>query len=204
MSLDAEVQSGAVKAAKESNLIPKGNYDVTIREAEVKVYGKDSSVAGKRYINLQLRVVDDSPTAKGRIAFQKVPLFSNWNPTTKYPDGFPTNYADFFLALGVPEDVVEAGKGLPGLSDIKGKRLSVYVTVKPADDFNDSDYNEVSRFSTPKTGTPSAVAELAGGDVWNTPFQPSSETAAEQGDVWSTPAAPDPALAAAAANTQGF
>jgi hypothetical protein len=202
MSLDAEVQTGAVKAAKESGLIPKGNYEFTIAKGEVKVYGDESSVAGKRYLNLQLRVVDDWPTAKGRTVFLKVPLFSNWNPSAKYPDGFPTNYAEFFLAIGVSEEVVESGKGLPGPSEFGGKRLAAYVNVKPADDFNDSDYNEVGRISKPKTGTPAAVAEIAGGDVWGTTNAP---TQAPVEDVWGSPApSADPALAQAAATTQGF
>lgn len=198
MSLDAEVQTGAVQAAKEAGLLPKGPYEVTIREAKVEKYGDKSKNAGKRYLNLQLRVVDGAPVGAGRIVFATVPLFSNWAPSAKYPDGYPTNYAEFFLALGVPEAVVEAGKGLPGLDEIKGKRLSVYVSVRPADDFNDSDYNSVGRISKPKGGTPSAVAEVAGGDVWGTPEAPTQAAA----DPWL--ATPDAALAAAASNTQGF
>lgn len=207
MSLDAEVQSGAVKAAKESNNfapLPKGNYDVTIVKGEVKVYEK-GTYKDKRYLNLQLKVVDNAPVGKGRIVFAKVPLFSNWAPSAKYPDGYPTNYAEFFLAIGVPEEQVEAGRGLPGPSEFGGKRLSVYVNVRPADDFNDSEYNEVGRISAPKAGTPSAVAEVAGGDVWGTAQNPTpapAEPAAAS--VWDTPPQPSAALQEAAASTQGF
>jgi len=206
MSLDAEVQSGAAKAAKEANNfapLPKGNYEVTIAKGEVKLYEK-GAYQGKRYINLQLRVIDSAPVGKGRVVFAKVPLFSNWKPSAKYPDGYPTNYAEFFLALGVSDEQVDAGRGLPGPQEFGGKRLSVYVTVRPADDYNDSDYNEVSRISAPKGGTPSAVAEVAGGDVWGTADAPAPAPAEPAGgSVWDTPSA-SPALQEAAASTQGF
>lgn len=194
MSLTAEVEVGDIEAAKaEANnfkAIPAGNYEATIAGTEVKTYEK-GNYQGKRYLNLKLRIVEDSEVGAKRVFFLKVPLFGRWNPSAKYPKGYPTNYFEFFSLVGASDEAIAAGKGLPEPSDWAGKRVSIYLALKPADDWNDSEYNEVGRISASK-GAPtksSAVVE----DAW----APSAPAAT--GDVWS-----DDALQAAANSGKGF
>jgi len=203
MSLDADIRPGgsAVKSAREQEnsfkAVPKGWYDVTIVKGEVKTFER-GNYKGKRNLNVRVKVVKTAAVAAGREFSVTVPLFSNWNPTAKYPDGYPTNYASFFLALGVSEEQVDAGKGLPGPSEFQGKPLSVYLSVKAPDDWHDEDWNQVDRIKAPTAGTPAAVAEVAGGDIWGTASEPSKAPA---DDVWATS---DTALQAAAESGTGF
>lgn len=205
MALTAEVEAGDIEAAKaEANnfkAIPAGNYEATIAGTEVKAYGDESDYRGKRYLNLKLRIVEGSEVGAKRVFFLKVPLFGRWNPSAKYPKGYPTNYFEFFNLVGASDEAIAAGRGLPEPTDWAGKRVSIYLSLKPADKYNDSEHNEVGRISASKGGP----AEATGGtavdeDVWAS-AAPAAESAAE--DVWSTPEA-DPELQAAASSGAGF
>lgn len=196
LDLDTQITEDDIKAAEAASnsfaLIPKGTYHGTISKAEVKTYEK-GNYAGKHYLNLTLRIAENSEVGAKRTFFYKVPLFGRWNPSAKHPAGYPTNLVDFFTAIGVEKAVIALGKGLPGPAEIQGKPISFYLTVKEADDYHDSEWNDVSSVSAFKGTTPSAVSQIAG-DVWNTPAP-----AAPAGDVWASTAPTDPSLAAAAA-----
>jgi len=198
MPIQAESRSGATKAAQSVGYaqLPKGWYDGTIAEAKVAQF-KTGKYQGKNYINAQLKVVKTAKVGAGRTFFVKVPLFSNWQPSAKYPDGFPTLYASFFSALGVSDSDIDAGRIPFEVSDLGGKPIGFYLTEEEADDYHVEDWNDVSRVRKPTTGTPSAVREEAG-DVWGTASEP---TPAASGDVWGTSS---PSLQAAADSASGF
>lgn len=201
MTLDLDITQEDVKAAEAAQnsfaLLPKGTYHGTISKAELKTYGK-GNYEGKRYLNLTLRIAENSEVGAKRTFFYKVPLFGRWAPSAKHPAGYPTNFLDFYLAVGVAKEKIALGKGLPGPDELQGKAISFYLTVKEADDYHDSQWNDVSGVSEFKGTTPSAVSEIAG-DVWNTPAP-----AAPAEDVWASTAPTDPSLAAAAAAGKSY
>jgi hypothetical protein len=188
LNLDTQITEDDIKAAEAASssfaLVPKGTYHGTISKAEVKTYEK-GNYAGKHYLNITLRIAENSEVGAKRTFFYKVPLFGRWNPSAKHPAGYPTNLVDFFTALGVEKAVIALGKGLPGPAEIQGKPISFYLTVKDADDYHTEQWNDVSSVSAFKGSTPSAVKDIAG-------------------DVWNTPAAAAPALAAAAASGKTY
>jgi hypothetical protein len=189
LNLDTQITEDDIKAAEAASssfaLVPKGTYHGTISKAEVKTYEK-GNYAGKHYLNITLRIAENSEVGAKRTFFYKVPLFGRWNPSAKHPAGYPT------------KAVIALGKGLPGPAEIQGKPISFYLTVKDADDYHTEQWNDVSSVSAFKGSTPSAVKDIAG-DVWNTPA-----AAAPAGDVWATTAPADPALAAAAASGKTY
>jgi hypothetical protein len=202
MPITAESRAGATQAAEKADSqfkpVPRGWYDGTIVEAKVQQY-KSGKYAGKNYINTRLKVLKGAETGAGREFFFKVPLFSNWAPSQKYPDGYPTAYASFFQALGVSDSDIDAGRIPFEVSDLGGKPIGFFVTVEDADDYHDEEWNDVSRVRKSTAGTPGAVREAAGGDVWGTASEP---TPSATEDVWATPASN--ALAAAASEGEGF
>ena len=200
MPIEAQSRSGATEAAKSAGYaqLPKGWYDGTIAEAKVQQY-KAGKYAGKNYINVRVKVVKTATVGAGREFFVKIPLFSNWAPSAKYPDGYPTLYATFFSALGVADADIDAGRIPFEVSDLGGKAIGFFLSEEEADDYHDEDWNDVSRVRKSTAGTPSAVSETAG-DVWGSPTNPTP--AATEGDVWGSPA--PAALADAASAGQGF
>lgn len=204
MSLDLDIQitEDDIKAAEEAGnsfaLLPKNTYHGTISKAELKTYEK-GDYKGRHYLNVTLRISENSEVGAKRTFFYKVPLFGRWNPSQKHPAGYPTGLFEFYTALGVEKAVIALGKGLPGPAEIQGKPISFYLTVKGADgEYHKEPWNDVSSVSAFKGSTPSAVQEIAG-DVWNTPAP-----AAPAADVWSTSAPADPSLAAAAAAGKSY
>lgn len=195
MPINAESREGAVKAA--ANLVPKGWYSGTIIKAVGSKYGQSSKNAGKSNLNVRVGIAKTTAGVGGRQLFVTVPLFSNWAPSAKYPDGYPTLYAPFFAALGVSNEAIDSGRIPLEVSDLGGMPLDFYVTENEADDFNDEDYNQIARFRKSTAGTPSAVREEAG-DVWGTA---SSPTPAATESVWDTP---NSALQKAADSGSGF
>ena len=157
--------------------IDAGNYDVTITGMELKHYGAEAKNAGKPYINVKLRIVEDSDKYAKRVLFAQVPLFSRWAPTPKSPAGAVTNYFQFFSAVGVSRAQIASGQNLPGMDELGGKRISVYVQKREPDERNPQGSNQVGRFSESKTQGSSAVPA----DVWG-PATPSAPTPSQ--DVW--------------------
>lgn len=201
MSLTATIAPSAQKARQENPdsfaPIPAGKYDATIVKAEVIPYSKkeDSAYKGQNALNVQLRIVDDWPTAAKRVLFARIPMFTNYAPSDKYPDGYPVHiFYQFFGAVGVPEAQVLAGN-LGEIRDFLGKRVTITVALKEADDFHDDEWNDVRRFKA-STATPTATGPVVAADVWGVQATPSKT------DVWA-PAAADVAYATAGAG-KGF
>lgn len=201
MPIQAQARTGAAQAAQQQESqfkpVPKGWYDGTIVKAEVQQY-KSGKYQGKNYLNTRVKILKTAQTGAGREFFLRVPLFSNWAPSQKYPDGYPTLYAPFFSALGVSDAAIDSGNIPLEVSDLGGSPIGFFVTVEDADDYHEEEWNDVTRVRKSTAGTPSAVAAEAG-DVWGTATTP---TVAASEDVWGTPASS--ALAQAAASGTGF
>lgn len=162
---DENISSDDIRTSGSFEALPTGDYEVTVKDAKVQPYSKKPEWAGKQALNVQLRVIDGAPVGKGRVFFFNVPLFQSHPKfkTEKNPSGAARTYFDFFNAIGVAKENVDAGN-LPDIRDFLGKRLSAHLIVKPADQWHDADYNEV-RWVNESKGAPAGTA-IAQDDPW--------------------------------------
>lgn len=191
MSLTAQVSAGyeeAVKQAAAANAaLPAGEYNVTLATGEVKPFAKDNAnYANKNALNITLRIADGQ--FAGRTLRGRIPLFDRWNPSAKYPDGYPIReYGQFFKAVGASQEQINSGN-LPPLDVILGKPLSVRVKyITPEEQPERAEYNtnedgievpwnEISRYAA---GTGAAPAATVPAEVWGA--APAAPTTSE---VW--------------------
>lgn len=93
--------TGAKVSEGSSNFAPleAGTYNVTIYEAEIGAYGDKSNNAGRPFLKVQFRIADGEAGANRRL-FENIPLFTQWAPTAKNPDGSDAfAFFGFFSAL---------------------------------------------------------------------------------------------------------
>ena len=147
MSLTAQVAPNYQQAIKEQSqanaALPAGPYEVTVAKAEVVPFRRNGgNCGGKHALSVQLRVADGGERA-GRFIFGRIPLFSHWNPSAKYPDGYPIReYGQFFKAVGATQDQINSGQ-LPGLDQILGKRLAIKLKfITPEDQPDRAEFHE--------------------------------------------------------------
>lgn len=137
-----------------------GKYQVTIAKVKgVADFGGQGANSKKKIVNIGFRIVDQSPTGKGRYVWGRVPLFSRFAPNAKHPEGAACrDFWDFWeKAIGVPRDYILSGQPLP--SDIGGKALTITLSAPtPPDAFNPLGSNEIAFYD-------------AAGDVNATPLR---------------------------------
>jgi len=180
--------------------LPGGKYVATIvplkkdgsQLVEVADFGGNGGNAKKKVVRIALKIVDESPTGKGRYIHARVPLFS------QFASGKENRaFGDFWVkAIGWPKERIEAGQ-MPGPQDIMGKRVGITLSdPKPAE----SDYdkknnplgvNEVDWYD--KAGDPQAAPRRTPG-VPVAPWLDADDNLIEE---WA-PAAAAPAAAPAA------
>lgn len=137
----------AAKEAANANLVPDGNYDVTIFSAKYSEYGANGANAGRPMIQLQYRI-SDGPQKNRRI-FENVGLFGKWAPTAKNPDGFPNrSYATLAKAIGV--DISTPEVNWPSEAELGGLPLKIRVGHQYSD-FRGEDQNTVSNHQPGET-----------------------------------------------------
>lgn len=206
MGFTAEIDQNAAKAAEESEgngtfpPLPAGKYQVTIAKVKgVSDFGGQGGNKNKKVVNLGFQIVPESPTGKGRWVWDRVPLFSRYAPSDKYPDGAPAKaYFDFWEKfIGLDREVVLSGN-LP--DNIGGKRGTITLSAPiPPDQYNPLGSNEVSFYdkagdvSTTPTGPVSAPWLDENGNL-----RPEFGQAATAATVASTPAGGGDPYAAAA------
>lgn len=117
-----------------------GEYTVSLYDVKEEKYGPNSNNAGRPYYNVQLRIEDGQPGANRRL-FEKIPLFLEWNPTPKNPEGSDAfTFYDFFAAVeGIKSSefrarmkkLVEAEKDLevPDPTPLMGKKVNVVLDI---------------------------------------------------------------------------
>lgn len=208
MGFVAEIDNKAEEAAKEAESgggtfppLPAGKYQVTIAKVKgVSNFGGTGGNKDKKVVNIGFQIVPESPTGKGRFLWDRVPLFSRFAPSDKYPDGAPAkSFWDFWeKAIGVPREDILAGKPLP--DNIGGRRLTVTLSAPiPPDSYNPLGSNEVSFYD--KEGdvsqTPTGPVNVPWLDE-NGNLRPEFGQAATAATVASTPTV-DPYAAAAQA-----
>lgn len=128
--------------------IAAGTYPVSVFDASVEEYGPKSNNAGRPFLKVQYRIDDGAPGANRRL-FDSIPLFTEWAPTAKNPEGSDAfSFFGFFAAVtGVKEkdfrktvtEALESAKDkskvslpIPDPDTILGKKLA--LVVKIADD----------------------------------------------------------------------
>lgn len=133
-----------VREGQSSKFLPlkAGEYTVSVYDAEEFQYKQDSAGQGRDGYRLQLRIADGQEGANRRL-FESVPLFLEWGPTEKNPDGSDAfTFYDFFAAIkGVKskdfrsevKEIIEAGKELkiPTPKELLGKKLNVVLKIVP-------------------------------------------------------------------------
>lgn len=150
--LDPQAAKAAEEAAAGGNgsfpPLPSGKYQVTIAKVEkLEDYANSGPNAKKKVVRLRFRIVDHSPTGKGRVIFGRVPLFSRFAPNEKHPEGASAKgFWDFWeKSMGVDRAYILTGQPLP--SDIQGKALTITVSApKPPDSHNPLGSNEVDYY----------------------------------------------------------
>ena len=219
--------------------LPGGKYVATIvplkkdgPNAEVVDFGGNGANAKKKVVRLAFRIVDESPTGKGRHLFARIPLFSRYAPSQKHPQGAPARaYFDFWIkAIGWPEAEVLAGR-LPGPLEIMGKRVTLTLSdPKPAESAYDLEHNplgtnEISFYD--KAGDPQSAPRRTPGvpiapwldadDNLIEQWAPAAQATTQAAPSWGTPpavgnvtpgpwsqGATDPALQQAATSGRSF
>lgn len=130
-----------VREAQSNRFAPleAGEYTVSIFDVTPDEY-KSEANKGKPYYRLQLRVADGQKGANRRL-FTSIPLFLEWGPTKKNPNGSDAfTFYDFFAAIkGVKSSefraevkkVVEAEEDLsvPTPKELMGKKVNVVLKI---------------------------------------------------------------------------
>ncbi|MEV5068927.1 hypothetical protein MRBLMI12_000483 [Microbacterium sp. LMI12-1-1.1] len=152
----AEVDPNA-QAAREEALsggngiyppLPKGRYQAVIvalapaknLPCELTTFGGAGANKDKPVLRLAAKIVDGSPTGKGRVIFFRVPMFSRYAPTEKNPQGATARtYFDFWeKVVGLPAEVVLSGQLGVGPEAFLGKPLTIVVS-DPKEPRNEKD-----------------------------------------------------------------
>ena len=117
--------------------LPAGPIGVTIFKAEVGEYGPRSANAGKPNLKVQLRVQDGQAGANRRL-FDTIPLFPQWAPSAKNPDGSDAfAFFQFFAAVRgeTEQEFRDFIKSSPDdfefdVADLIGKPLTAVLTIE--------------------------------------------------------------------------
>jgi hypothetical protein len=205
MGFKAEIDANAAEAAEQAanggdgsfKPLPQGKYQATVSD-----FGGDGANAHKKVLNVGFRIVDESPTGRGRVFFARVPLFSRYAPNAKHPEGAVARaFWDFWeKAMGVDRAHILAGGELP--ENIGGRPLTITLgSPIPPDRYNPLGSNEVDYYDAPGSleATPAGPVNVpwldAHGNLDPT-FGGGSPAAAAQAapaasaNPWQTPAAP--------------
>lgn len=153
MGFTAQIDQNAAKAAEEAASggngtflpLPKGKYQATVFQVKgVERFGGTGGNADKQVVRIGFKIIDESPNGKGRVFFERIPLFTRYAPSEKSPEGaVARSYFDFWeRAMGVPREQVIAGT-LP--DNIGGKRLTITLGAPiPPDSYNTHGSNEIA------------------------------------------------------------
>jgi hypothetical protein len=84
--------------------IAAGLYQASIYDIDVSFYGSKSANEGRAFVKVQFRIADGQEGENRRL-FENIPLFTQWAPTSKNPDGSDAfTFFGFFAAItGVSE-----------------------------------------------------------------------------------------------------
>lgn len=239
--VDPNVQAAREEAAAGGNgtypPIPAGRYQVQIvplnpaknLPMELVDFGGSGPNSQKKMVRVAVKVVDHSPTGKGRWFAGRVPLFSRFAPKDGAPVGKPARaYFDFWeKVVGLPAEVVMSGNLGVGPEHILGKYATVTLSVKQPRDAKDAEHNplgtnEIEFWDAPlalgdTTGTPALApgvpvapwldgkGNLIPGFVFDylkapgAPAQGGAPAAQPPAQLWGAPAAQAPAAPVAQA-----
>lgn len=143
MALKIETAGKKIAAARKGGFppLPKGPIGVTVSEAEVGEYGPNSANAGRANLKIRLKV-EEGQVGERRIIFDTIPLFTEWAPTAKNPEGSDAfAFFQFFAALeGISEQefrdkvtaAADAGEDyeIPDPTEILGTQVTVVLTIE--------------------------------------------------------------------------
>lgn len=196
----AEIDNDAAAAADEAAAggnggfppLPAGKYQATVVKIKgVADFGGNGGNAKKKVLEIQLRILDNSPNGAKRVFFDRIPLFTRYAPNEKNPQGATARtFWDFFgKAIGWSRDLLLSNQ-LPGVNDIQGKQVTVTLSApKAPDGYNPLGFNEVSFYdaagdlsSTPLGRAVAPWLDEAGNLIGGTPAPaaPQQQAAAAQ------------------------
>lgn len=104
MGFKVPVKGQSVGTGSSYDPLAAGSYRASIFDISVEEYGPKTNNAGKSYAKVQFRIADGQEGANRRL-FENIPLFTQWGPTAKNPDGSDafTFFGFFSAVLGVKE-----------------------------------------------------------------------------------------------------
>ncbi len=144
-----------VRAAGESTILPPGEYDVTIRNAELR-QTKD----GENYINIAYQV--DGPTHMGAVIFEPLHLWSGSEVRTEIS---LSHLKSIRGACGLNAEV--GGD----TDELIGKRIRIRVAIR---EYNGDQYQSYKKYR------PCVTAAAAAAAAPSAPVPPASSAAAAQ------------------------
>ncbi|GAB2699337.1 hypothetical protein BKA24_001788 [Microbacterium marinum] len=183
MSFTAQIGPNAAAAAKEAadrsgggDFTPllRGRYQARIIENKgVEDFAKAGSRnAGKQCVRLQVQILEGSPLGARRTFFVRIPLFTNFAPTDKNPDGASAwMFWNFFTKImGMTEEQIIAGAPLP--SNVEGRVITIILgKPKVPDEHNPLGSNEIDDVDAADADFARTPTLPAGGSLapWLTP-----------------------------------